>query len=436
MINWRKPLIFSLLYATGSRIPGYLNEITRVSLLSDDEKKSYQDSKLKQLLLHAHRTVPYYSRVLGEVGVVRDRVVHLERFSEIPLLTKQIIREEGESLFSGDRSRRGCFLNATGGSTGEPMSFMQDKEYFEWDMATRLHYKRACGQDIGHRELRILSSERDLPEGITGPVGRTMKYAKNWLYNRRERSSFRLSPERMEKFVRLWEGFRPSWIEVSSFALFEMARFLQQNEGQAPLKGALSSVGGPLDIEMKRVITARFTGPIYDLYSARDCGVIAYGVDRLAVCFWHNRVEVLGGRTDVRDGKIVITTLNNYSMPLIRYDIGDVCRPSDRPREIGPVAGRVIQYFKKRSGEKILGGVFSRPMHRMNGRCKKFRLVQKDYDRIEVSFVGTLSETDCRVIETNIRDAMGGDCAVMFTSVADIPPTRSGKHLYAVSEVE
>jgi hypothetical protein len=45
-MNWRKPVIYLLLYLTGSKIPKNLKEIKRVEGLSLPEKKEYQAEKL------------------------------------------------------------------------------------------------------------------------------------------------------------------------------------------------------------------------------------------------------------------------------------------------------------------------------------------------------------------------------------------------------
>ena len=45
-MNWRKPIIFGLLYLTRSKIPSYLKEIEKVDKLSIKEKEGYQKEKL------------------------------------------------------------------------------------------------------------------------------------------------------------------------------------------------------------------------------------------------------------------------------------------------------------------------------------------------------------------------------------------------------
>ena len=161
MFNWRKPLIYFLLYITGSKIPRYFKEIKKISSAPIEQQKQYQENKLKVLLLYASQNVPYYERVLKEAGVVKNNEVFLENFDKIPILTKQIIRREEKNLISRIK-RRGAYENLSGGSTGEPISFFQDKYYNEWNTADKLFIKKNNGQNVGDKELRLWGSERDL----------------------------------------------------------------------------------------------------------------------------------------------------------------------------------------------------------------------------------------------------------------------------------
>ena len=68
MFNCRKPIIFLLLYSSGSKISRNLRLIKKLDKLPIEEKKKYQEKKLKELLLHAYKNVPYYSKVLKANG--------------------------------------------------------------------------------------------------------------------------------------------------------------------------------------------------------------------------------------------------------------------------------------------------------------------------------------------------------------------------------
>ena len=96
-MNWRKPIIYCLLYTRGSKIPQNLRNIKRFEYATHDEITELTHRKLKKLLLHSYRNVPYYRRVLKNSSVVVDEQVRLENFCRLPLLTKEIIRNQGRN---------------------------------------------------------------------------------------------------------------------------------------------------------------------------------------------------------------------------------------------------------------------------------------------------------------------------------------------------
>ena len=97
---------------------------------------------LSDILLHAYENVPYYRRVLSDSGVVRDGTVVLAKFDNIRCLTKDIIRTEGDNLYAVDHKSRRSFVNTSGGSTGEPVSFLQDANYSDWQMGMRFYFRK------------------------------------------------------------------------------------------------------------------------------------------------------------------------------------------------------------------------------------------------------------------------------------------------------
>ena len=74
-----------------------------------------QERRLRALLEHAARHVPYYREVLTESGVWQapGRVV-LERFEDLPLLDKATIRSRYEDLKSDDLASRDWSYYPTG----------------------------------------------------------------------------------------------------------------------------------------------------------------------------------------------------------------------------------------------------------------------------------------------------------------------------------
>jgi len=388
-INWRKPLIYSLLYLSGSRMPVYLNEIKKIDRLDLGAKREYQDKKLTRLLLYAYQNVPYYHQVLSDAKVVKGEKVELENFEKIPVLTKEIIRKEGNNLLSRDYKKRRPYENTSGGSTGAPVRFMQDKEYSEWNIANKIYYKTYVGQDIGERELRLWGSERDLLEGQEKLTIRI----RNWLYNRKELNTFKMSENDMAWFVSCWNHFKPHWVEAYVHSIYELAKYVKKNNIVLHKPSGILVTAGTLKPEVKAFLYEVFSSTIFNKYGSREVGDIACdndGSENLKISLWNQKIEFIEEISQVYGStsyyKIIVTNLNNFSMPLIRYDIGDIGVKGDHFDDLKKVVGREVNLFKTVDGSLVDGEFFSHLFY-FKDWVKNFQVIQKTYQLIEIYIV-------------------------------------------------
>jgi phenylacetate-CoA ligase len=423
-MNWRKPIVEGLLLISGSHIIKYLHQIEELEKQPPEFLKKYQENKLKKILLYAQDNVPYYHKI---------------NFNKLPILTKEIIRKQGKNLYSKDYKKRGFYNNSSGGSTGEPVKFIQDKEYYYWNVANKLFYKKSFGgQDVGDKELRLWGSERDLLKGKE----KLSTKLKLFLYNRKELNSFRMSKDDMKRFVKIWNNYKPRWIEAYVQSIYEFAKFIKKNNIniESPKNGILTSAG-TLYPDMKKTIQDVFKCPVFNRYGSREVGDMACGTNKLYLSVWNHYLEILDKNLQpCKRGKIYVTTLNNYSMPLIRYDIGDI-GVQGKWNWIEKVEGREMSVFKTKEGKVIpaeffihfVGVVYN------NGSIDKFQVIQKDYDSILIKIVVKDLEqfkSDKQKIESAIKLEMGKECKIKWEFVKEIEPLKSGKFLYTISEVE
>lgn len=96
------------------------------SIRSEDELIAFQDFHLASILDHAYKNVSYYHNCLKDLNVISDNTVDVSKFQDIPLLTKDIIRANQQALISSDYMNRKWNYNTSGGSTGEPVRFVQE----------------------------------------------------------------------------------------------------------------------------------------------------------------------------------------------------------------------------------------------------------------------------------------------------------------------
>ncbi|MFA5303070.1 MAG: hypothetical protein WC393_00850 [Candidatus Nanoarchaeia archaeon] len=439
MLNWRKPIIYALLYLTGSKVPGILKEIQRVDNLSESEIKKYQNEKLKKMLLHAYNNVPYYHKILEEAEVVKNGKVNLANFHKIPILTKDIIRKEGNNMYSKDYLQRKPHPNTSGGSTGEPLQLIQDKEYDDINyLANKIYFQLVNGKDIGELEMNLWGSMRDIQRNHFGFKERFT----NFLYNRIILNTFKMDENDMKRFTEQINKKKPVSMWVFSESLETFCKFIKQNNIKITHSPKfILSTAGTLYPEVKKLAEEIFKCPVLNQYGSREVGAMAveckYNTG-LHGFPWSHYIEVI-------NNEIVVTLLTNYSMPLIRYKIGDYgslvknksCKCGRNSLTFKKVDGKTISFFKKKNGELLSAQYFIRLFFFWNW-IKQFKLIQKDYDLIEFRVVlnKEANKANMKYFEEETKKVMGNKCKVKWNFVKKIEPTISGKYIYTVSEIK
>jgi len=447
-MNWRKPLIHLLLRLSGSGVPRCLRQIRDVEFYTAEQFETLQREKLTRLLLHAYNKVPYYHEILAAHGVVADGRVRLENFATLPLLTKDIIRAQGENLYARDRASRKPYENTSGGSTGEPVRFLQDANYDHWNIATKLHFNLVLGKDTGEPEIKLWGSDRDILAGSLTLKDRLI----NFLYNRRFFNSYRLGDRELEALIALNNRFRPTayWSYMES--ALELADYLKDHERAFPPPRFVVSTIGPLTDEIRTRIESQLHCPVYNQYGSREVGVVACECREqkgLHTFPWWHRVEVVdeaGRPVEQGEGRVVVTTLENFSMPLIRYEIGDIavaggggCSCGRNSFRLEKVVGRTLGYFKMPDGSKVHSHFIVQALF-FRGWIKRFQVVQDRIDhvliRAELAPDSTAPQEDLAEIRDKTRVLMGPSCEVDFDFVERIERSASGKYVYTQCQVE
>lgn len=437
-MNWGKPIIYLLLTLSGSNVLKNLKEIEKINLLSLEDKQEYQKNKLKVLLLHAYNNVPYYHKVLSEVGVVINNEIYLENFHKIPILTKDIIRREGTNLYSSDYKTRKFYENTSGGSTGQPVKFIQDKEYDSWNIASKIFFFRKFGKDEGAKEIKLWGSDRDIIKGNLTPKDRLV----NFLYNRKFFNCYNFSEKNMDELAKLHNTFKPCTYWAYVDGIFEFSKYILKNKIKLFTPKFIVTTIGPLHEYNRQVIQEAFGCKVYNQYGSREMGVISIENKNkeMDIFFWRHVVELFGENDEKT---MIVTSLDNFSMPLIKYNIGDVAAEGTEQYSFGktisflttqPVVGRTLGFFKKRDGSLKHTHFLVQQLF-FKDWIYKFQLIQKDYDVVEICVVGDKNLEEMKKIEDLIVEFLGPEFKIEWNFVDEIKPSDSGKHLYTICKV-
>lgn len=445
----RKEILQFLLRRSGRDFFPFLAEYKRREFLPLEENLSWQKEKLEKLIRHAWRFVPYYQNIFREIGLVDDCGVYLERFNQLPTLSKELIRKNFDSLQSSDvvAQERKTFINTSGGSTGEPLSMVQDNDVWMTKMASKWFFSSFIA-DFPSRQIKLWGSERDILEGRKSFASRL----RDFLLQRRFLNSFLMSEDVMGEYVDIFNKFKPDTVEAYVQSIDELARFIIRKKIKIHSPRGIITSAGTLYDDVKENIETAFRTTVHNRYGSREVGDMAFSCGRchgMHLNIFDHYFEILDEDLSLvapgGTGRVFVTALNNYSMPLIRYDIGDLATSSDGSLclcrrglpLIGGVKGRDVEIFKTKKGELIDGEYFTHLFY-FRDWVRKFQIVQTDFNKILIKVILNGSEAPEREkheIKNAIRIVMGDDCVVEWGFPLDIPPLKNGKYLYTISKV-
>lgn len=445
MLFLRRQAIKLYEWANGRRIMARMAELDRTQWLSREEVLAYQQDKLHRLLTYAYEFVPYYRRSFEQVGFRPDDILtDPAAFQKLPTISKTTIRDNFDDLVTTDPGRqRELVRNTTGGSTGQPLVFIQDSNFRDYVMGGVHFHLQYTGWKFGECHAYIWGTNYEV---TTQRAFRTRLL--DWSLNRFVTNAYALSEESMAAFVRKIRQRHPKTLVGYPSALEWFAKFVQANHMDDVKFSGISSTAEVLYPSQRELIEGTFGCDVVDRYGARELGGIA------CECLEHKGMHIGAGEVYVeilRDGEvvpvgekgdIVVTSLNNYGMPFIRYCGGDIGQLSDMVCPCGRglpmmevLQGRRVDMFKTKDGREVWGGFISL-MFDMKG-VKQFQVVQKSYDKVVIRIVkdAPLDEARLAQIERTVHIGLGDDVEVEFEYPERISVEKSGKYRYAISEI-
>ena len=408
-----------------------------------DVVREHQFRQLQALLSHACGTVPFYGDRLGEAGFAPDRPLGPDTWARIPLLGRAETQEAGKALLSTrvPAAHGKTYTLSTSGSTGRPVMVTGTAvaQVFWHAFTVRDH--------LWHRRdmTKKLAVIRAFSEGkATYPKGTPARY-----WGSANSSAFASGPSAALSITTtvenqsLWlERENPEYLLTYPSNLLLLARHFRERDMTLPNLRGVETFAEVLQPEVREACREAWDVPVVDMYSAQETGYIALQCpdhEHYHVQAESALVEILndqGGACGPGEtGRVVVTPLHNFAMPLIRYEIGDFAEVGE-PCSCGRglpvlrrIVGRVRNTLTLPSGDKLWPS-FPAKLFLAVAPVKQYQLIQRRPDEIEVTLV--VDETLTGDQEERLREALnkrlGHPFAYRFTYVDEIPRSAGGKY--------
>lgn len=366
------------------------------------------NEKLYPLLLSVTQNVKFYSYLTSIVkDGIENKISAEDVLEKFPVVTKEMLQKEINLLDHIDISN--YFKEFTSGSTGEPFAcYKSFKEKCAISFSlTKARKERVPDFSVQDRILRFYGSWT--PINVEKKTLLISVFYYNELY--------------IEKYCDEIIKFQPRWIFGTPSAIYDficnVRKFGCENKLKKGIKFKyVETTGEILLTSVKKEIEQFFGCLVVNHYGCREVWQVALSCSngKFHIVEDNVYVEILDDNNKrVKDGEIgniVITGLNNKSIPFIRYKIGDKgkfetskCKCCNESKVLNVFGGRISEKILLQSGQEVssvfLHHVFRKLETKKLYAVKKYKIVQKDVDRL--LFILEVDKTyDAKIYENEI----------------------------------
>jgi phenylacetate-CoA ligase len=325
----------------------------------------------------------------------------------------------------------------TGGSTGEPLVFYTDREKEARHNAYKLSCREWFGVRPGQRQVDFWGSPIELDK-----LSRLRILKDRALLNHVVLSAFHLTEERLDDYVKFLREFRPRLIYGYPTVIFRVAdHMIRRGIGLGSHRPTLVACTSETLYEHHRArILEAFGCSVANEYGSRDGGLVAHECPRgtLHIAAEHVMVEVDSPDED-GVGDLLVTNLDGYGMPLMRYRLGDRgcfgrgCECALALPALDRLAGRAND-FVVGSGGRLIHSLAPVYVLREVDKIRQFKLTQREDLGIDLRIVERqkFEPWEVQELSRRLRTVFGFDVPIDVHFVETIPPEASGKYKWVV----
>lgn len=411
------------------------------------EIRQLQWIRLKQVLQHAFDHTDFYHQYFASVKLTPDDIRRPEDLLKLPVTDKQTYRTHFQQILPRQVREADLVPCCTSGSSGEPFRFYLDAvtEAAHTSAAFALN-KEAMGIVPWDRvnELALKVEPKNKIEITTGAKAHRGGHlsCKRILASQHVGVSIKdLTPANIGAIAQIIESRNLHAIYGYSSSIFSLARYLSAHHRVPRMQYAIT-IGEGLLKQQRDYISAVFGCPVYRDYSASEC--MRMGFECRCQSGYHMDIynyyfEYLDGTGYARDddaGDMVVTNLNNYVFPFIRYRIGDRGEPCHGTCRCGlslplmrTLHGRPSDIVTTPAGKDIPAELFTVFFEYLDQYVRQFQVVQSMRDALEIRIVPTEKMSD-RVkehVEKEIGNFVERSMAVTVVCVDEIEMEATGK---------
>lgn len=415
------------------RVYGFLQESRRWSI---ERLEDYKLDRIKTLLEHAVNHVPYYRELFQQQGIDHRDVKTLADFSQLPILTREILRSRLEDLKADNFDSYKPIRTQTSGTTSGMTTVYRSSYHEAFRKAVVWRFYNEFGHRFRDPWVNIVCRNFD-------PDSPLCEY--NQLENCLLINTYHIIRGRREEIVEAIRDFQPNLIWTHPSPLGIIGEFML-DRGLEPIKvPVVATYAEKMYPHIRRVLTQAFPARYVEYFANRENSFASWGHsdDHFFEVSEYCHMEVFPDGDGSDTGDLITTGLHNYAVPLIRYDPGDIVRgygvcDADVPyRKFELIGGRGKDILVTRDGYTVpyfLAYIDAKNFNKLH----KYQMEQLSLEEIILRVVPKSNydrqRDEAKLLEYASR-SLADKFRIKLEYVEDIPLTDGGKYRSVISRL-
>jgi phenylacetate-CoA ligase len=316
---------------------------------SAEKIRKHQEASLVRIMRHAAAQVPFYRRL----GLPADAIGGAADLRRFPVIGKRDVQRQPEAFIADGLATQDLHASRTSGSSGRPTTTYFDRT--AWLLGKYILKMRrvaaTCGLPLLRRVMIVSeqSPERLAAEVRDGPSGLGVFFRRRYL------SIHSPIRDHLTELAR----YRPHMIYAFPSYLIDLVTAAERCNVELPKVDVLYTSSEVLTVAARIRIETAFAGRVYDVYGSTEFKEVAWQchAGRHHLNFENIYIEP---QDPGSCGPVILTSLCNFAMPLLRFDIGDravfgfnVCPCGRRSPHLVEIAGREGDMITLPSGRRL-----------------------------------------------------------------------------------
>jgi phenylacetate-CoA ligase len=365
-------------------------------------------------------------------------ITRAEDSSKLPVLTRDIVRREGSRLIARNISEMTIGWTKTGGTTGEPMRICKNRECTAWSSMCHERGLKWGGKLVDEPVIRLAGGSLGIDRtSVTTRIGKTLR-GDVFI------PAFDLHANTVGSYFEQIRRSKSCFVTGYASAIYRLAS-LAKDLHQNIKFTAVFPTAELLLPEWEEMIRTTFDCLVLPYYGCGEVNALGFSAPQYKGYFIpeeHALIEVMQNDNVPQlygDGRFLVTDLDNYAMPIVRYANGDAgktaCADGRLPfSRIVRLDGRCNSFLITDKGD-LISGAFGAHLFRHTTSVQAYRIIQEEPLRIVIKIVprNEFSQHDRRLIVDLFAKHLGNRMKIAIEEVSDLPVPPSGKSVFVVN---